>query len=77
VAGTGNEGAGVLAGVQLEHVDNDYPFEDSHGVLLLPSHADRSKLQNADVTTRDAWLLPACDKRDLGYDVSTVTAPAA
>jgi iron complex outermembrane receptor protein len=56
-AATGDERAGVLAGVQLEHAANDYRFTDSHGTLLAPSGVEQVALRNADVTTRDAWLL--------------------
>jgi vitamin B12 transporter len=56
-SGSGNAEYGLLLGVRLEGADNDYPFYDTRGTELVPADDGWEKLENADVSLLDLWLM--------------------
>lgn len=56
-SGSGGPAHGLLLGVRLEGADNDYTFEDDNGTQFDGSDDRTSRLENADVSMLDVWLL--------------------
>jgi vitamin B12 transporter len=51
------DGTGVLLGARAESADNDYTFEDDRGTFGDASDDGRRRLQNADASLLDLWLM--------------------
>jgi vitamin B12 transporter len=56
LGGCQNPSTCVLSGVELTQAQNDYPFRDSRGVLLVDSTGQVARLPNADSSQASAWL---------------------
>lgn len=56
-AATGGADGGLLVGARLEGADNDYDFVNDQGTLFDESDDRVEKLQNADATGLDVWVL--------------------
>jgi vitamin B12 transporter len=54
---TGNDDAGLLAGLSLARSENDYPFANDQGTLFDPGDDATGKQQNADASLADAWAI--------------------
>jgi iron complex outermembrane receptor protein len=54
---TGDDRAGLLAGVELARAENDYPFANDQGTLFDPGDDRSGEQQNADASRVDGWAI--------------------
>jgi vitamin B12 transporter len=56
-AAAGSDGTSVLLGARTEAARNDYTFDDDRGTLADTSDDRERRLENADATLLDLWLI--------------------
>jgi vitamin B12 transporter len=66
-----SEHGGALVAVRVDHADNDYKYRDGKGTSFVAGDDGNSVLPNADVGTKDLWLML---DRDLGAGKLSVLA---